>query len=307
VALPGYGLNIIEKVGRISDVLLEMAGDPLLSSVLSLYGGTALNLLHINPIPRLSEDLDFNYRHRDDRDWGDVRDDVDIAIKRILYDLGYGRDDTRIQPRYNLGRFQVHYRTSDGVKDSFKIEIGYTRRIPDTRTDARLPFKHPINGTRAEVLTPISEELFANKWCTMVARIGKLGYPRDLFDVASFSKIDFDRSLFIDLVMLEGLLSELDLETVSVVPLDASMGARLNAMLDSRQMDTDKVTQESKDFTGLVIEEIKDREWIEFRKDFEENGDVRLDLLANPQMIHPDIKDHPLLRWIQQKRKKREL
>jgi len=294
-------------VGRISDVLLEMATDPLLSSALSLYGGTAINLLHISPIPRLSEDLDFNYRHHGERDWGDVRDDVDASIKRILYDQGYYTDDIRIQPRYNLGRFQVHYRSSEGVKDSFKIEIGYTRRIPDTRTDTRLTFEHPIEGNGAKILTPVSEELFANKWCTMVARTGKLGYPRDMYDVASLSRIDFDRSLFIDLVMLEALLSELDLENVSLLPLDASMGARLNAMLDGAHLDADRVTREVKEFSSFVLEEVNERGWEEFKKEFDGYGKVRLDLLANPKEIHPEIEDHPLLRWIQEKRKKRNL
>ncbi len=279
----------------------------MLSSFLSLYGGTALNLLHIKPLPRLSEDLDFNYRHSGSEDWGDVRDRIDEAIKRILYDKGYVRDDIRIQPRFNLGRFQIHYRTSDGVKDSFKIEIGYTRRIPDARSDSRLTFEHPIDGRKVEVLTPITEELFANKWCTMISRMGKLGYPRDLFDVAGFSNIDVDRSLFIDLVMLEALLCELDLEDVSVASLDASMGARLNAMLDGRQLDTDRVTQEAREFTMGVVEEVQERGWKEFRKDFVENGTIRLDLLGNPHHIHPDIEAHPLLRWILEKRNRKKL
>ncbi len=307
MVLPGYGREIREKVGRLSDVLLEMASDPLLSTALSLYGGTAINLLHITPIPRLSEDLDFNYRHHGERDWGEVRDDVDASIKGILDDLGYARDDIRIQPRYNLGRMQVHYRTSRGMKDSFKIEIGYTRRIPDTLSDARMQFEHPIEGIRTEVLTPVSEELFANKWCTMVARVGKLGYPRDLYDVASFSSADFDRSLFIDLVMLEALLSELDLEDVTLFSLDASMGARLNAMLDGRHLDANLVTREAKEFSEFVLEGLSDRGWTDFKKGFDENGRIRLDLLENPREIHPEIEEHPLLRWIQEKRRKRRL
>lgn len=303
--LQGYSSGIREKVGRISDVLFELSNDPLLSSVLSLYGGTAINLLHISPIPRLSEDLDFNYRHHGERDWGDVRDDVDTSIKRLFDDLGYRREDIRIQPRYNIGRFQVYYASSEGVKDSFKIEIGYTRRIPDTTADARLLFEHPIEGRKTDVLTPVSEELFANKWCTMVARMGMQGYPRDLFDVASLSRTEFDRSLFIDLVMLEALLCELDLEEVSLQSLDASMGTRLNAMLDGGHLDADRVTRESRDLTSFVLDELADRGWTEFKREFEENGKIRLDLMANSEEINLNIEDHPLLRWIQEKRKKK--
>ena len=292
----------MEKVGRLSDLLWEFADDPLLSNVLSLYGGTALNLLHISPPPRLSEDLDFNYRHRGNEDWGNVRDEVDSAIKGILGDFGYGRGDIRIQPRYNLGRFHVHYRSSDDLKDSIKIEIGYTRRIPLCRRDARLPFEHPIDERRTKVLTPISEELYANKWCTMVSRTGKLGYPRDLYDVANISERKIDWSLFIDLVMLEALLCEIDPVDVSVGSIDASMGARLNAMLDGRQLDTEQVTSVARGFTVRVIDEVSQRGWTEFRKGFIEDGTIRLDLLENPGEINPGIEYHPLLRWIREKR-----
>lgn len=305
--LPGYSRAIVEKVGRISDVLVEMARDPLLSSTLSLYGGTALNLVHIKPIPRLSEDLDFNYRHVGERDWGEVRDDVDAAIKVILDDLGYRMEDVRIQPRYNIGRFHVNYVSPEGLKDSFKVEIGYTRRIPDTLADARMTFEHPMTGEGAKVLTPRSEELIANKWCTMVARTGKYGYPRDLFDVSNFHRVDYDRSLFIDLVMLEALLSELELEDVSVVELDTSMVTRLNTMLDTVLPDADRITQEVRAFSEGVMADVMDRGWSELKGDFDAYGIVRLDLLSNRDRVHPELEEHPLLRWILEKRKRSKL
>ena len=307
MALPGYARGITEKVGRISDVLIDIARDPLLTSTLSLYGGTPLNLVHIKPIARLSEDLDFNYRHIDERDWGDVRDDVDATIKEILDGLGYGRDNIRIQPRYNIGRFLVHYESSEGLKDSFKIEIGYTRRIPDTRADARMTFDNPLTGKSARVLTPRSEELFANKWCTMVARTGKFGYPRDMFDVSNFPKVEYDRSLFIDLVMLESLLSELELDDVSIVELDSLMVTRLNTMLDTALHDIDRMAQGVRTFSKGVVAEVMERGWSDFKGDFDAYGMVRMDLLSNQEQIHPDFQEHPLLRWIIEKRKRRKL
>jgi predicted nucleotidyltransferase component of viral defense system len=287
--------------------MVEMARDPLLSSTLSLYGGTAINLVHIRPIPRLSEDLDFNYRHMGDRDWGDVRDDVDVAIKEVLDGLGYMRDDIRIQPRYNIGRFHVNYRSTEGIRDSFKIEIGYTRRIPDTTSDAMLPFEHPISGETEKVLTPVAEELFANKWCTMVARAGKVGYPRDAFDVSSLSREKYDRSLFLDLVMVEGLLSEIELEEATVAPLDTTMVSRLNTMLGPRPLDHDGIAREVAAFTEDVVAEVMERGWSELKGDFDAYGIVRLDLLSNKGRIHPDLEEHPLLLWILEKRKRGKL
>jgi predicted nucleotidyltransferase component of viral defense system len=81
----GFQEDQIEKVCRISDILEDISAIPFLSQRLSLYGGTALNLIHFPQIPRLSADIDFNYRHIDeDRDWGNVRDQIDSSFKQIL-------------------------------------------------------------------------------------------------------------------------------------------------------------------------------------------------------------------------------
>ena len=50
----------LEKVIRLGEVAASVARHPLLSRVLALKGGTALNLFSGLPI-RLSVDLDFNY------------------------------------------------------------------------------------------------------------------------------------------------------------------------------------------------------------------------------------------------------
>jgi len=85
------------------------------------------------------------------------------------------------------------------------------------------------------------------------------------------------------------------------------MGARLNAMLDGGHLDADRVTRESRDLTSFVLDELADRGWTEFKREFEENGKIRLDLLANSAEINPRIEDHPLLLWIREKRGRRKL
>jgi hypothetical protein len=55
----------------------------------------------------LSVDLDFNYRHMDDRDWGEVRIEVDERIKDVLYRQGYDERDISISPSYPLARFTI--------------------------------------------------------------------------------------------------------------------------------------------------------------------------------------------------------
>ena len=56
----GYRAEALEKVVRLLDLLAEVQRHPLLSRVLVLKGGTALNLGFGRP-RRLSVDLDFNY------------------------------------------------------------------------------------------------------------------------------------------------------------------------------------------------------------------------------------------------------
>ena len=91
----GFNPVQIEKVLRISDILENISSVPFMRKRLALYGGTALAFVHFEEIERLSVDIDFNYRHIDEEDWGDVRDQVDENLKVILYTLGYTDDNIK--------------------------------------------------------------------------------------------------------------------------------------------------------------------------------------------------------------------
>jgi len=56
----GFRPETLEKVIRLGELAADIGRHPLLSRVLALKGGTALNLLFGSPV-RLSVDLDFNY------------------------------------------------------------------------------------------------------------------------------------------------------------------------------------------------------------------------------------------------------
>ncbi len=56
----GFREETLEKVLRLGEVAADISRHPLLSEVLALKGGTALNLCFAAP-RRLSVDLDFNY------------------------------------------------------------------------------------------------------------------------------------------------------------------------------------------------------------------------------------------------------
>lgn len=151
----GFDERVMEKVCRISDVLYEVSVQEFLSKRLSLYGGSALNFIYFKNIPRLSVDLDFNYRQINDEDWGNTRNEIDNRLKKILKYLGY--TDVAIQLTYPLLRMEVSYRDAKNLKDSFKIEIGYMRRIPILLKDAPGKFFHIGREEHFPVVTPRME------------------------------------------------------------------------------------------------------------------------------------------------------
>lgn len=63
----GFAPETLEKVVRLGEFTADVGRHPLLSRVLVLKGGTALNLFFGAP-RRLSVDLDFNYVGQVDRD-----------------------------------------------------------------------------------------------------------------------------------------------------------------------------------------------------------------------------------------------
>jgi len=222
----GFGIREIEKVCRISDFLEDVSAVKFLVDRLSLYGGTALTFIYSEEVLRLSVDLDLNYRHLDPRDWGEVRKEIDERIKDILYRQGYSESDIAISPSYPLARFTIQYTNTLGIRDNFRVEIGYMRRYPILKTDTQANFKHIGTQETFTVKTPIKEELFANKWCTLLHR----RTPRDLFDVYQMSKMDFDREIFRKCAVVDSLmrkrpkLHEINVEeTINEIPTDSSL------------------------------------------------------------------------------------
>lgn len=173
-----------------------------------LYGGTSLNFLHFKDIPRLSVDIDFNFRDLKTGDWGKERNKIDGILKKILSDLKYSESDIKIQARYPITRFDVHYTTKDNQKDSIKIEIGYMRRIPLFKNDIKSKFNHFKTDEQIELKTPTSEELFGNKFCTLLYRHKDEATisSRDLYDVYTISKNTFNKEMFETAIILDSLM-----------------------------------------------------------------------------------------------------
>lgn len=80
-----YKPKNLEKVYQLLLVLEQFINVPYLKERLVLKGGTALNLFHFEPVPRLSVDIDLNYIGHIDRDkMLEERKIVEDAIGQIL-------------------------------------------------------------------------------------------------------------------------------------------------------------------------------------------------------------------------------
>lgn len=239
----GFGERVIEKVCRMSDVLYELSVQEFISKRLSLYGGSALNFIHFKSVPRLSVDLDFNYRQVGNEDWGKAREEIDDRLKKILRSLGY--TDIAIQAKYPLSRMEISYKNVQNLKDTFKIEIGYMRRIPLLSKDVSDNFFHIGREERFSVLTPQKEELFSNKFCTMLSR----GNGRDLFDVHQITELEMDADIFRKCVVIESLMHVeqklYEMDTDSIIN-SIQMDDRLMNLLRKRKIPPDITSKVAK-------------------------------------------------------------
>ena len=298
--LEGFPSDLREKVLRLADIAQRMYSVPFLSRSLAFYGGTCLNFVHLARTPRLSLDLDFNYREPGPGEWRGERERVDGYIKQVLSDLGYASGDIRIQASYPLTRFEVRYFSASGRKDTVKIETGYLRRVPMLASDVHLEWEHPETGRTIEVLTPRREEMFANKVATLLYRFG---YPqhlsgRDLFDVYSIANEDYDEEPFFASFVVDSLTRP---------------EARLHKFSPFLDMTSARVEGNVEDLIvgGPEIEELADRVGGFLQGILEEVGnrysdviDVFFDdLVFEPERIAPQgtlnerIEDHPGILW----------
>lgn len=285
----------LEKLCRISDLLAQVSRIPFLRDRLSLYGGTAINLIHLPRPQRLSIDVDFNYRHRDEEtDWGEIRGRMDELIKHALYTLGYGDLDIKIDPSYPLCRFNVRYINHRNRGDSFNIETGYMRRMPLLAEDDHKEFNHLCRDIRPVLMTPKLEEILSNKWVTLLKR----ATPRDLYDAHSITKTCMDLKAFRKLAILDSFmvlkkpLTQIKpANKINVIQYDHSI--RLVTRIDQEfNLELkDEVTEFSKGIISSITE--KERRCIE---KFYNEKKFKPGLLELNN-INPNIENHPAILW----------
>lgn len=291
----GFDPTVLEKVFRISDILTEIHQDPFLKKRLSLTGGTALNFIYTEGIPRLSVDLDFNYRHEGSDDWGSVRTRIDNRLKAILESMGY--EDLKINPSYPLGRINASYSDEFGKTDGLKLEIGYMRRFPFLKKDTVKKFHHMEKDESIEVLTPKREELFASKILAGLKR----KTPRDVFDIATISNMDFDHALLRKCTILESLtgsvrLHKLDIEqSFENVDLDTALSNLLRKDV-TETVDFADIRTRATELLKKLQENLTAEEVSAIEK-FYEDEEFDPDRIILEEHFHEELEEHPAIRW----------
>ena len=171
----GFRPETLEKVIRLGELAADIGRHPLLSRVLALKGGTALNLMFGAPA-RLSVDLDFNYIGHEDRAHAQAdRPEVERAVTIIAEGQGYR---VQLSRDSHAGRkIYLSYASSSGTPDRVEVDLNFLFRVPLGETTPR-PLWQPQGIARPEVRTVPLEELFSGKVRAALDR----AMPRDLFD-----------------------------------------------------------------------------------------------------------------------------
>lgn len=181
----GFPPSTLEKVIRLGELAGDVSRHPLLSEVLALKGGTALNLGREEP-PRLSVDLDFNYIGSVDRDGMLAeRPKVEAAVEELARRRGYRIQRSRDE---HAGRkLYLRYRSAAGPVDRIEVDLNFLFRQPLGEVRERELWQ-PGGLDRHRVPVVSREELVVGKLLALVDRTA----VRDAFDVTNLPETAAD-------------------------------------------------------------------------------------------------------------------
>lgn len=178
----GFRAEPLERVFRLA-MLLKAIGEEL-GDELSLRGGTALNLLHLD-IPRLSVDIDLDFVGTADADEAKTRRP---ALMERIDQLARASDYEVIPERasYAMAHLRMHYDGIGGHPSFIKVDVNFLDRVPVMAPEHCLvshPFQDDVPAFQVQTLA--LPELAAAKLIALCRR----ALARDLFDAAALSEL----------------------------------------------------------------------------------------------------------------------
>jgi predicted nucleotidyltransferase component of viral defense system len=178
----GFRSGPLETVFRLVQLLGRI--DERLGDELSLRGGTALNLLHLD-VPRLSIDIDLDYVGAADPEDAQRRRPELLAELEALAQAG-GYEVTPERASYAMAHLRLAYVDANGRPAQLKLDVNFLDRVPVLPPERR-PLRHPFGDDlpASKMQTFALAELAAAKTIALVRRV----LARDLFDVAMLANL----------------------------------------------------------------------------------------------------------------------
>lgn len=178
-----YTATNVEKVIRLCLILEDLNSIDEFAGKLLLKGGTAINLIAFENLPRLSVDLDLDFAYNLTKEETNFeRNKINKALTSYCGNMGYILSD---RSNFALDSKSLLYTTTTGSLDKIKLDINYHSRChvyPAVCSHIPVPFgierKH-INVAHLDIL-----ELFAGKIKALYERCK----PRDIYDIYSLAQ-----------------------------------------------------------------------------------------------------------------------
>ena len=172
----------VEKVIRLCSILDDLSTMESFMGKLALKGGTAINLVLIPGLPRLSVDLDLDLAiDCSKEEMLQLRQQLDESLSAYCIEQGYTLDK---RESYSLCSYELLYDTVTGSRDKIKLDINYLARchVFDPMVSS---ISHPFfNDIHINVFHLQAVEIFGSKMGAFFERTK----PRDLYDLYSLSQ-----------------------------------------------------------------------------------------------------------------------
>jgi len=163
----GFRAGPLETVFRLVQLLGRIDGR--FGDEVSLRGGTALNLLHLD-VPRLSVDIDLDYLGAADPEEAQQRRPELLAeLEALSQEAGYEVKPERAS--YAMAHLRLAYADSSGRPAQLELDVNFLDRVPALAPE-RLPVRHPFGDDlpESEMQTFALAELAAAKTIALVRR-----------------------------------------------------------------------------------------------------------------------------------------
>lgn len=295
----GFVRDTFEKVCRLAEILDFIQKDALLSDILALKGGTAINLTIFNNLPRLSVDIDFDFAENISREeMLAVRAQITDRIWKKMTTAGY-RLSQRSKTYHALDSFVYEYLNSGGMKDNLKIEINYMLRC-----HVLMPVRKRINLPWLEeeltVLTVDPLEIYGAKIVALLNRAA----PRDVYDTHTMIEQEtFDESqrsllkkcvIFYSAIATDGVPTRFNFNQITTMK---QVDVKRDLLPVLRRNTWFGAQQECKQIIDYLSELLRpNKQELAFLSSFDQQK-YRPELLFQDKDILSRIRQHPMALW----------